>query len=370
LRVEWARSDVRARRFAVPELAALDPAALSGAVLLSPLKMAGGTLRKGTRLDIDLSMRLVAEAASGSLDQPVRAAWLEPGDLHEDAAAERLATAAAGEGVEARTPHQSRLDLVARWDGVLHVRIEQLRRLNSLDAIELFTLFHGQAVAAGQVVASVKVAPHIIPGSLIQHGLQIAQESIPLVDVRPYLALEVGALAVEALAGPALERFELGIRKKVEALGSIFVGTTILTDANTEGAEQETRAALQSLALDQDLQVILVGGVSAGDPLSPFYAALESLGGRVLRHGVPAHPGSMIWLAELGRTRLLGLPQCGMFALATAADLILPRLLTGERLDAESLADLAHGGVLGKEMRFRFPAYARELDAPGETREQ
>jgi molybdenum cofactor cytidylyltransferase len=355
---------VRARRFTVSELAALDPAALSGAVLLNQLKMAGATLRKGTRLDSNLSRRLVAEAASGSLDQPVRAAWLDPDDMHEDDAAEQLAAAAAGEGVEARPLHQSRLDLAARWNGVLHVRIEQLRRLNSLDAIELFTLFHGQAVAAGDVVASVKVAPHIIPGWLIQRGLQIAHESFPVVDVRPYLALEVAALAVEAITGPALERFESGIRRKVEALGSIFVGTTILTEGNTEGAEEEARAALQALALDQDLQVILVGGVSAGDPLSPLYAALRSLGGRVLRHGVPAHPGSMIWLAELGRTRLLGLPQCGMFALATAADLILPRLLTGERLDAESLADLAHGGVLGKEMRFRFPAYARELDAP------
>jgi hypothetical protein len=61
---------------------------------------------------------------------------------------------------------------------------------------------------------------------------------------------------------------------------------------------------------------------------------------------------------------LLGLPQCGMFTLATAADLILPRLLTGERLTARELAELAHGGVLTRDMRFRFPAYAQTLDAP------
>ena len=72
----------------------------------------------------------------------------------------------------------------------------------------------------------------------------------------------------------------------------------------------------------------------------------------------------MIWLAELAESQLLGLPQCGMFAKATAADLILPRLLTGERLTAESLAELSHGGVLGRDMRFRFPPYARDLDVP------
>jgi hypothetical protein len=53
-----------------------------------------------------------------------------------------------------------------------------------------------------------------------------------------------------------------------------------------------------------------------------------------------------------------------MFSLATAADLVLPRLLTGERLTAESLADLGHGGLLTRDMRFRFPAYARDLAAP------
>jgi hypothetical protein len=72
----------------------------------------------------------------------------------------------------------------------------------------------------------------------------------------------------------------------------------------------------------------------------------------------------MIWLAELGDTRLLGLPQCGMFTLATAADLILPRLLTGERLTATELAELAHGGLLTRDMRFRFPPYAQKLEAP------
>ena len=80
----------------------------------------------------------------------------------------------------------------------------------------------------------------------------------------------------------------------------------------------------RSWSRGRGLPVILVGGVSAGDPLAPFFAALDGLGGRVLRRGVPAHPGSMIWLAELGDSRLLGLPQCGMFTMATAADLCCP----------------------------------------------
>jgi molybdopterin biosynthesis enzyme len=115
--------------------------------------------------------------------------------------------------------------------------------------------------------------------------------------------------------------------------------------------------------------VVLVAGVSAGDPLAPFCDALAQAGGHFIRRGLPAHPGSMLWLATLGSTRLLGLPSCGMFSLATAADLVLPRLLTGEAVSAASLAELAHGGVLSKDMRFRMPAYARSLAAPGEDSE-
>jgi len=352
---------VLAKRLAAPALAGWDPAELSGAILLAPINLPGGLLRKGTRLDAALGATLVAAARAGELHQPIRVGWPEPGDLHEDEAAERLAVAAAGHGIEQRPPRQSRLDLVAKWDGVLHVRTDRLLRLNAIDSLEVFTLFHGQAVQAGQLVASVKVAPHLIAGLIVEQGVAIAREAGPLVEVRPYQRAEVGAIAAESLTGAALARFESGARTKVEALGSRFVGATVLTELE---AERDARMALRTLAVERGLDLILVGGVSAGDPLSPFYSALHSLGGRVLRHGVPAHPGSMIWLAELGDTKLLGLPQCGMFAKATAADLILPRLLTGERLTAESLAELAHGGVLGRDMRFRFPPYARDLDAP------
>jgi len=355
---------VLARRLAAPALAGWDPAALSGAILLAPIELAGGLLRKGTTLDAALGAELVAAARAGELERPIRVGWPEPGDLHEDEAAERLAVAGGGEGIERRPPRQSRIDLVAKWDGVLHVHTDQLRRLNAIDSLEIFTLFHGQAVQAGQLVASVKVAPHLISGLIVEQGVAISQESMPLVEVRPYQRAVVGAIAAESLTKAALARFESGARLKVEALGARFVGSTVLAELEAEEAELEARVALRTLAVERGLDLILVGGVSAGDPLSPFYSALEGLGGRVLRHGVPAHPGSMIWLAELGHTQLLGLPQCGMFAKATAADLILPRLLTGERLTAESLAELAHGGVLIKEMRFRFPPYAQKLDAP------
>lgn len=355
---------MRASRITVFDLVHLSVADLMGAVLLAPVQVSHAQLRKGVTLDADTAGQLLAAAQKGELRADLRLAWPGPDDLHEDAAAQRLALAVAGAGVELRPPRQSRLDLVAKWDGVLHVRVEALTRLNRIDPLEVFTLYHGQAVAAGQVVGSIKVAPHLLPAAIVHQGVRVGKEEGPVVQVRPYLSLDVGAISLEALTGEGLARFEAGARMKIEALGSRFTGTALAAGADSARSEDAARAALVSLVRERKLRIVLVGGVSAGDPLSPFYAALESLGGRILRRGVPAHPGSMIWLAELDETRLLGLPQCGMFTLATAADLILPRLLTGEPLSAADLADLAHGGILGPEMRFRFPAYARNLGAP------
>jgi hypothetical protein len=351
---------MRASRLTAAQLRSLHPEALTGAVLLAPVRLPGGQLAKGTCLSSAHADTLISAAGTSRLEQAVRLAWPDPGDLHEDAASEELAGAVGGAGVEAGPPRQSRVDLLARWNGVLHVRAAALTRLNAVDPLEVFTLFHGQAVTARQVVASVKVAPHLIAGEIVRRGVRIAREEGPLVEVRPYLSLEVAAITEEALSPAALARFELMARLKVESLGSRFLGTTMVGVQEPD----RTRDAILDLVRRQGLRVILVGGVSAGDPIATFFAVLEQLGGHLLRRGVPAHPGSMMWLGRLDEAVLLGLPQCGMFTTATAADLILPRLLTGEPVDAGALADLGHGGILGPEMRFRFPAYARDLPAP------
>lgn len=355
---------MRAERVAAESLAARDAGGLAGAVLLAPVRVGTELLAKGTRLDGEASRQLHAAALAGRLAVPLRLGWPDPGDLHEDDAAAALAAAIAGPGVARGAPRQSRVDLTARTDGVLRVQVEALARLNRVDPLEVFTLFHGQAVRAGQVVASTKVAPHLVAGYAVAEGVAVARAAAPLVDVAPYLPLPVAAVAAEPLAAGGLERFEAAARAKVEGLGGTFVGCYPAARRHDGPADGPGPGAVLDELRGRGVKVILVGGVSAGDPLSPMFEALAERGGAVLRRGVPAHPGSMIWFARLGGATLMGLPQCGMFSMATAADLVLPRLLTGEAITAEALADLGHGGLLGRDMRFRLPDYARELETP------
>ncbi|MEP6571459.1 MAG: hypothetical protein ABJD11_02150 [Gemmatimonadota bacterium] len=354
---------MHSRRIPLAAFAALSAADLTGAILLAPVQLAGRTLLKGSRIDGPLAALLAMAARRGEIAFPLRIAWPEAGDLHEDQAASRLAEAVGGPGLSFRAPRQSRVDLLARWNGVLRVDVAALSSLNRIDPLEVFTLFHGQAVRAGEVVASAKVAPHLLPERLVIEGEAVARAAHPIVDVLPYLPLDVVAIAAEPLESPGLARFDAAARAKTTALGGRFQETIHIAEEENERATAELRDTLTRV-VERGVRLLLIGGVSAGDPLAPFYAALDAAGGRVLRHGVPAHPGSMIWLAELHGATLLGLPQCGMFSMATAADLVLPRLFIGEPVTADSLADLGHGGLLGPEMRFRFPAYARDLATP------
>ena len=355
---------MRCERVTPPALAAGGDRRLPGSVLLAPVRVEGRLLPKGTRIDAAVADLLGAAARAGRLDATLRLAWPDPDDLHEDEASTRLARAVVGPNLAIGVPRQSKVDLTARVDGVLRIDTAALGRLNRIDPLEVFTLFHGQAVRAGEVVGCVKVAPHLVAGSAVRAGEAVAREAVPLVDVAAYQPLEVAALAAESLAAGGLERFEQAARTKVTSLHGRFAGVTQVGTEDPAEAALRLEAVLRRMVLESRVALLLVGGVSAGDPLSPFYEALEALGGRLLRRGVPAHPGSMIWLASLGDTVILGLPQCGMFSMATAADLVLPRLLTGEAITPDTLADLGHGGLLGKEMRFRFPDYARDLSAP------
>ena len=285
----------------------------------------------------------------------------EAGELHEDEAALRLAAAVAGPGLTVRGPVQSRVDLLAESHGVANVRVAELERLNRIDPLEVFTVFDGQVVEPGDLVASVKVAPHLVDAATVDAGARLADfGNRPLVWVAPFMPSRVGVIVKESVRATARDRFEASVRAKIEGLGSTIEAIDYVED----DADAVETAMAGFVRRPDPLDLILTAGAASTDPLDACFVAIAALGGRVVRRGVPAHPGSMLWLARIGRTAILGLPTCGAYSKATAADLLLPRLLSGEAASERTVAKLGHGGILTRSQRFRFPAYARELDAP------
>ncbi len=332
---------------------------LVGSILTRDIAVGAERWRKGRVLHAaDLARVEAADAFEppGEVSVLVR----EPDELHEDEAALRLAEAIAGPGLTRHGPLESRVDLRAAHDGVLRVRVAALERLNRLDPLEAFSAFDGGIVSSGDLVASVKVAPHLVPSSVVERAEAIGARSGPIVSVEAFRPHRIGVLVRERVRGAARERFERSVRDKIEQLGSRLT--------RIEYVDEDPRAvaaALRRLTTGRGhAQIVLTAGAASTDPLDPIFTALGEVGGRVVRRGVPAHPGSMLWLGRIGSIAVLGLPTCGAYSKATAVDLLLPRLLAGEPASAATIARLGHGGVLTRDQRFRFPRYARELEAP------
>ena len=333
---------------------------LEGSVLARDLVLGAERWPKGRRLSRADLARLAA-APSSPATRGVTVLVLEPDDVHEDDAAVRLASAIAGAGLDCRGPTQSRVDLVANVSGVVHIRIDALEHINRLDPLEVFTTFDGSVVEKGDLVASVKVAPHVVDRSILERAERLARTTrFPVVEVAAFTAKRVAVIVKESIHAPARERFERSVRAKVESLGSVVVSFVYVADDDAAVEAALRNASRGRRAVD----IILTAGGGSTDPSDAFFVALERIGGRIVRRGVPAHPGSMLWLGRVGRTSILGLPTCGAYSKATAADLLLPRLLAGEPATAATVAKLGHGGILTRDQRFRFPRYARELDAP------
>ncbi|MCG8615353.1 MAG: molybdopterin-binding protein, partial [Desulfobacterales bacterium] len=107
------------------------------------------------------------------------------------------------------------------------------------------------------------------------------------------------------------------------------------------------------LAKDTDL-IITTGGMSV-DPDDVTKEGIEGAGFEEVHYSSAVLPGAMFLLGYTRRTAIMGLPACGLYHKTTIFDLILPRLMAGERPGKRDLASLCHGGLCLNCKPCRFP---------------
>ncbi len=321
-----------------------------GSVLAADARGPDGrvVLRKGTRLE---ASHRAALAALGGAE--LHLVELDSGDLDQDEVALRLARAAAGDGLRVTGPEQGQARLVATAAGVLRVRAEAVRLVNGSAALALFTRPDGEVVLEGDEVAGAKATALATSGRVVAAAETAAGGAV---RVAAFERHRVAVLVTERLEAKGRALVVAAIRRKIEWYGSALVRLSqVAHDATVVGSELAASLALADL--------LLVSGANALDPLDPVLVALERLGGRIERTGVPAHPGSMVWIGRAGEVPVLGVATCAGFGKNTSLDLLLARALAGEDA-AEAAAALGHGGLLeGDAAAARFPPYGRSRAA-------
>ena len=276
---------------------------------------------------------------------------LSPEQVHEDAAAGRIAAAAAGPGLKLSQPREGRVNLIAEYPGLLKVDVPALNRLNSIQNITFATLHGNHRVAAGQPVAGTRVVPLIVSEREVAEAEKTCRSNPPLIAVRPFQALRVGMITTgsEVYLGRIKDQFGPVVRKKFETLGSRIIRQIYVSDD-----VDKTVDAIQTLLAEGARMVVLTGGMSV-DPDDRTAAGIRAAGARVITYGAPTYPGAMFMLAYMGDVPVLGLPGCVMYHETSIFDLIVPRLLAGERITREDIVVLGHGGYCAECAQCRYP---------------
>jgi hypothetical protein len=279
---------------------------------------------------------------------------LAEGELHEDEAAVRLAAALCGDGVSpSGEPREGRVDMVACRDGLLQVDRGALLAFNLLGEVMCATIHTGTQVRRGQRVAGTRAIPLVIGESVVREAVRCAGSGV--IAVRELVRPSIGVVVTgsEVSRGLVQDRFGPLLERKAAALGGGIAGVRIAADD-----EGEIAARLKELLAAGANLLVATGGMSV-DPDDRTRFAAELLGARDIVYGAAVLPGSMCLVAYVpvpgGEIPLVGLPACALAHEATVFDLILPRLLAGERIGRRELAALGHGGLCLRCEACHFP---------------
>ncbi len=267
----------------------------------------------------------------------------EDDEMHEDEAAEALANALCGSGVGWEdAPKEGKITLKATMDGLFKVDVDALMQFNMQGEVMCATRHTNTMVTKGETVAATRAIPLVVARDKVRTAVGAALLSATKVlRVIPIQQPRVSVLITgnEVFYGLIKDKFEAIITKKVTELGGEILEVIFLPDDD----DMISEAAVRQLKKGADL-LITTGGMSV-DPDDRTRHAMKKAGIQDIVYGTPVLPGAMFMVAYLGEVPVLGIPACGMYASRTILDLIYPRVLAGEKITRQKIAELGHGGL-------------------------
>lgn len=307
-----------------------------GALLAHSLRLEGATFRKGQHLS---AADIALIAAAGIAE--VIVARLEPGDCHEDAAAERLARAVDGGGLRLDPAFTGRVNLFAAEDGLLLVDAPAVNAANRIDpAITLATLPAFARVTRGRMVATAKIIPFAVAEPLVARAEAAARAAVRLA---PFRSRKVGLVATQL---PHLKPSVLDKTRRITEARLAVSGSTLIGEERVAHDPAAVAAALRALAA-QGAEMLLVFGASAiVDRKDVIPAAIEAAGGAVVHFGMPVDPGNLLLVGELSGVPVLGAPGCARSPRENGFDWVLDRLMADLPVRPEDITGLGVGGLL------------------------
>ena len=261
--------------------------------------------------------------------------------LHENEAAEVLYEICKGEAMHGSEVKEGKIELIADCDGVLKIDREKLFAVNSLGQMMIAARHGDFPVKAGEKIAGTRIIPLVIEKEKMERAKQVT-EGGPIFSILPYVQKKIGLVTTgsEVYKRRIQDKFSPVIKEKLAEYGMEVAMHEICSDDH----EQITAVIRAMLDAGMDM-VICTGGMSV-DPDDRTPLAIKNTGAEIVTYGAPVLPGAMFLLAYYeGERPVVGLPGCVMYAKRTIFDLVLPKLLAGEKIKAEEFYALGEGGL-------------------------
>ncbi len=267
----------------------------------------------------------------------------ERNEMHEDAAAVALANALCGRGVDwSGPPREGKISLKATGDGLLKIDVNALYHFNMCNDVMCATQHSNSVVRKGEQVAATRAIPLVIANDTVEQAVQAAQSATEgVVRVLPMASIKAGVLIIgdEVYYGHIKDQFQPIIEAKVTEMGGEIIDLIFLPDDDRRIADTATTMVARGVNL-----LMTTGGMSV-DPDDRTRHGLKKAGATDIVYGAAVLPGAMFMVAYLHGIPVLGIPACGMYTARTILDLILPRVLAGEKITRTEIAMLGHGGL-------------------------
>lgn len=261
-------------------------------------------------------------------------------DVHENEAAYRIASKAAGDGIELTDPSEGKIELKATSDGLLKIDRDRLYELVSQDEIMFATIHENIVVRKGEKLAGTRIIPLFIAEEHLQQAESILEDG-PVIKIVPLREMKVGVVTTgsEVYNGIIEDKFGPVLVRKFDELGSKVEKQVFADD------DDEMIAGCIRQLIDEGMDIIGVTGGMSVDPDDMTPSGIRKAGGEVVSYGAPVLPGAMFMLSYVGDVPVVGLPGCVMYSRTSIFDLIVPRLLAGEKITKKDIVKLAHGGL-------------------------
>lgn len=258
--------------------------------------------------------------------------------VHEDEASLRIARSIMDDNMETIPPKEGKVGIKSKVKGLFYVNDSYLYEINRIKDVLLSTVPNRHPVKEGDIVAATRIIPLYIKERELKKVEGVGKKGV--IKISPFKSLRIGLVITgnEVYTGRVKDGSYV-VEEKLKDYGLEVIDKMITPDDISA-----IRDAIFKL-FDKDAEIVITTAGLSVDPDDVTKEGIESTGAEVLFYGTPVFPGAMFLVARLKGKYILGAPACVYYNRYTVLDIILTRIMAGEKIHKNDMVKLSYGGL-------------------------